>query len=81
MASEKIDRSHLRFGMISCLLPEMRTGPNKQKWHCAEERYRRRENRMERLFTFEKKKKQIPDYGAADNYDSGWRTSTSSRTF
>lgn len=56
-------------------------GPNKQKWHCAEERYRRRENRMERLFTFEKKKKQIPDYGAADNYVSAWRTSTSFRTF
>lgn len=30
-------------------------GPNKQKWHCAEERYRRRERRMGRLFTFEKK--------------------------
>lgn len=46
-------------------------GPNKQKWHCAEERYGRRENRMGETIHIWKKKNLIPDYGAADNYVSG----------
>lgn len=78
MASEKIDSSHLRACVISCLLPERQGrrgggGQNRKKWHCADGRNRRKETigwDSSHIWHM-KKKKLVAYYRAAANSGSG----------